>query len=137
MNEHLSAKLIERYHGRALSPEELLAADDHLALCEACRQTLWAETRGRATANSLRAELAVTETNHLGYERLEAYVEGKLDLIDLEIADSHLKLCAQCDAELNELRAFAAQLAASPAKSYAPADSLSSDVKTPALSPGL
>jgi anti-sigma factor RsiW len=120
MNEHLSAQLIERYQRRALSPAELLAADDHLAACEMCRQRLVDEPRERAAANSVRSGLAQTEMTHLGYERLEAYVEGEIDPIDREIADSHLKLCAQCDAEMNELRAFAAQMAAYPDKEYAP-----------------
>jgi hypothetical protein len=71
-------------------------------------------------ANSVRAELAATEMTHLDYESLAAYVEGGLDSIDREIADSHLKLCAQCDAEMNELRAFATRMAAYPVKEYAP-----------------
>ncbi|HKQ78453.1 MAG TPA: hypothetical protein VJ810_32435 [Blastocatellia bacterium] len=125
MNEHLSAQFIERYQRLALSPAELLDADDHLAACEMCRQRLVDEMRERAAANSLRANLATTEMAHLGYERLEAYVEGKLDPIDREIADSHLKLCAQCDAEMNELRAFAARMAAYPDKEYAPVASQS------------
>src|SRR5262245_40643843 len=120
MNEHLSVQLIERYQRRALSGAELLDADDHLAACEMCRQRLGDEPRERAAANSLRSELAPTEITHLGYERLEAYVEGGLDPIDREIADSHMNLCAQCDAEMNELRAFAARMAAYSDKEYAP-----------------
>jgi len=120
MNEHLSAQLIERYQRRALSPAELLDADDHLAACEMCRHRLRDEPRERGAARSLRAELAATGMTHLDYERLVAYVEGELDQTDREIADGHLKLCARCDAELNELRAFVAQVAALPVKEYAP-----------------
>ncbi len=133
MNEHISVQLIERYQRRALSPAELLDADDHLAACEICRQRLGDIPRERAAANSLRADLLATEITHLGYERLEAYVEGKLDPIDREIADSHLMMCAQCDAEMNELRAFAVQVAACPDKEYSPLAQPSFGEKSPDL----
>src|SRR5262245_24125680 len=137
MNEHLSVQLIERYQRRALSGAELLDADDHLAACEMCRQRLGDEPRERAAANSLRSELAPTEITHLGYERLEAYVEGGLDPIDREIADSHMNLCAQCDAEMNELRAFAARMAAYSDKEYAPVAPPSFSEKALSVAPGL
>jgi len=120
MNGHLSAQLIERYRRRALPPAELLDAGDHLAACEMCRQRIGGEPREQAAARSLGADLAATGMTHLDYGSLAAYVEGELDEIDREIADSHLKLCAQCDAEMNELRAFATRMAAYPVKEYAP-----------------
>ena len=131
MSEHLSEQLIEQYRRRAMSPAELLDADDHMAACEMCRRRLGDVPRGLAAARSLRADLSATEMNHLDYERLEAYVEGELDSIDREIADSHLKLCARCDAELNELRAFAAQMASHPVKEYAPVAQQSPSEKAP------
>jgi len=133
MNDHLSAQFIERYQRRALSPAELLDADDHLAACEMCRHRLRDELSDRAAARSLRAELTATGVTHLDYERLVAYVEGGLDQTDREIADSHLKLCAQCDAELNELRAFATRMAAYPVKEYAPISQPSLGEKAPGL----
>jgi hypothetical protein len=133
MNEHISEQLIERYRRRALSPVELLDADDHMAACEMCRQRLGDEPRERAAANSMRADLAAAEMIHLDYELLAAYVKGELRPIDREITDSHLELCAQCDAEVNELRAFAAQMAAHSIKEYAPAAPPSPGEKTPGL----
>jgi Putative zinc-finger len=120
MSEHLSEQLIEQYRRRALSSAALLDVDDHMAACETCRRRLGDEPRERAAARSLRADLSATGMTHLDYERMAAYVEGELDPIDREIADSHLKLCARCDSELNELRAFATRMAAYPAKEYAP-----------------
>src|SRR5262249_53311993 len=120
MNGHLSSQLIERYRQRALRPAELLEADDHLVACEMCRQRLGDEPRERAATRSLAADRAATVMPHLDEESLGAYVEGEREEIDREIADSHLKLCAQCDAEMNELRAFATRMAASPVKEYAP-----------------
>ena len=121
MSEHISEQLIERYRRRVLSPVELLDVDDHMAACEMCRRRGGDEPRERAAARSLGADLSATGMTHLDYERLAAYVEGELDPIDREIADSHLKLCARCDSELNELRAFATRMAAYPAEEYAPA----------------
>jgi anti-sigma factor RsiW len=121
MSEHLSEQLIERYRRRVLSPVELLDVDDHMAACEMCRRRGGDEPRERAAARSLGADLSATGMTHLDYERLAAYVEGELDPIDREIADSHLKLCDRCDSELNELRAFTTRMAAYPAKEYAPA----------------
>ncbi len=119
MNGHFSAQLIERYRQRALPPTELLDADDHLAACELCRRQLDDEQRTQAVARSLHADLAATGLTHLAYEQLAAYVEGALDQTDREIADSHLELCAQCAEELDDLRAFATQMDAYPARETA------------------
>src|SRR5215510_656729 len=118
MNGHLTEPLIERYREQALPPVELLDADDHLAGCEICRQRLDDKQRLQATGQSLRRDLAVTGLTHITYEQLVLYVDGGLDQVDSEIVDSHLKLCEQCSAELNELRAFATETAAYPAKEY-------------------
>ena len=120
MNTHLTEPLIERYREQALPPAELLDADDHLAGCEVCRQRLNDEQRVQAAGGSLRRDLAATELTHIPYEQLVSYVEGDLDETDREIVDSHLKLCEQCSAELDGLRAFATEVAAYPAKEYAP-----------------
>lgn len=40
MPSHLTARQIEEYHQRSLSPQELLEADDHLAGCPDCRLRL-------------------------------------------------------------------------------------------------
>src|SRR5215813_9787640 len=120
MNGHLTEPLIERYREQALPPVELLDADNHLAGCEVCRQRLDDEQRLQAAGQSWRRDLAATGLTHITYEQLVLYVDGGLDQIENEIVDSHLKLCEQCSAELNELRAFATETAAYPAKEYAP-----------------
>jgi hypothetical protein len=120
MNGHLTEPLIERYREQALPPAELLDADDHLAGCEICRQRLNDEHRLQAAGQSLRRDLAATGLSHLTYEQLVLYVDGGLDQTDNEIVDSHLKLCEHCSAELNDLRAFATETAAYPAKEYGP-----------------
>src|ERR1700752_2716582 len=118
MNEHLSEQLIERYRRQALQPAELLDADDPLPACEICRRRLADEGRVQAAGRSLRRDLAATGLTHLDYEQLASYVERGLDPADREIADSHLELCPQCAAELDELRAFATEMEAHPAGEY-------------------
>jgi anti-sigma factor RsiW len=123
MTEHLSAQLIERYRRRTLSPAELIAADDHLVGCEACQHQLYETPRVHSALELLQSELleAGLLPDHLTEEQLAAYVDGALDETAREIADSHLQLCSPCTERLNELRTFAAQLAAFPAREYAPA----------------
>src|ERR1051325_9760722 len=120
MNGHLTEPLIDRYREQALPPAELLDADDHLAGCEICRQRLDDERRLQAAGQSLRRDLTATGLTHVTCEQLVLYVDGGLDQTDNEIVAGHLKLCEQCFAELNELRAFATEKAAYPAKEYGP-----------------
>jgi anti-sigma factor RsiW len=123
MGGHLSAQDLERYRQRTLSPAEWLAAEDHIATCEACRRqlgeaeplpeevaALWAAFRPEAGA----------KPEHLSYEQLAAYVDDELDEVDREIVESHLELCPTCEAAVRDLRALQAEMAVYPAREYAP-----------------
>lgn len=124
MTEHLSQPVIELYRERALSPTELIAADDHLGGCEACRGRLENKAAWRAAAASLSEGLQVSlgsEPEHLSYEQLAAYVDREADAVEREIIESHLSHCRECVEQFEELRAFAAQLSTYPEKEYAPA----------------
>ncbi len=136
MNGHLSTQLIEKYRQRALQPAELLDADDHLAACEACRQLIGDERRAQAAVRSVRADLEAAGLTHIPYERLAAYAEGALDPTDREIADSHLQMCLRCAEELDDLRAFATEMAASSGKEYAPVAPSSPREKASSLAKG-
>ena len=116
VSEHLSAQTIERFHRRQLPPEDLLAADDHLAGCAACRLGANENVSGDKAFGSLRADLrgAVREeSDHLSDEQLTAFVDNELDAVDREIVESHLEICARCEAETEDLRAFREELASS------------------------
>lgn len=121
---HLSEEELVRYCGRRMPPAELLAADNHLTLCDACYARM-----GKAqeldeklmTAGQAFHEAAANhEVTHLTYEQLAALVDDQLNEIDREIATSHLELCARCETELNDLREVSAGTAVSPAKAHAP-----------------
>ncbi len=49
---------------------------------------------------------AGAEPAHLEYEQLEASVDGRADLVDREIVESHTAICAACARELRDLREF-------------------------------
>src|SRR5262249_34282013 len=123
MNNHLSAEQFEQYRRQALAPLDLLAADDHLAACEACRaQLLAAEAAGAPPAAAVREAVHAAEAEpfHLPEEQLAAYVDGQLAGADREIAESHLELCGQCAGEARELRAFKAMMSTYPAQQHEP-----------------
>ncbi|HJQ25117.1 MAG TPA: hypothetical protein VKA60_14460 [Blastocatellia bacterium] len=112
MAEHLSQETLTRYEGRALSPAEQLAADDHLAECAACRERLEGRSEARAIVQALSDESAATPLTHLDYEQLEAVVDGTADDVARETVISHTAVCAACADELNELTALRDQLQA-------------------------
>lgn len=111
MSDHLSPQLLERYCERRLEPQELLALDDHLASCTACRERLREVKPGRASLLALRASLQTAQAvpDHLQQEQLVAYAEGQLDEVERELAENHLESCAQCTAQAQQLRDSAGQ----------------------------
>lgn len=95
---------------------DLLAADDHLAKCEQCREKLGATVPVAEAWQTLRASLASEsqQPEHLSYEELAAYVDEKLSGVQREAVESHVEICRMCGAELQDLRAFSLELAATP-----------------------
>lgn len=116
--EHLTGEAIELYRTRRSSAAEALAAQHHVADCADCRARLAAAVEADAALPSLRQQLAPAEDDafetdsHLPYEQLALYVDGRLDEVEREIADSHLSFCEECAADLADLRQYA-ELAAS------------------------
>src|SRR6188508_263643 len=103
MSEHLLADEIKSYLKRELTPAELLRADDHLAQCDACfKKVNESEFTVGATDFDFLHNLPET-SEHLKFEQLENYVDGKTDGVEREIADVHLNTCPDCSAELNGL----------------------------------
>src|SRR4030095_15279405 len=103
---HLSNDDMARYCGRAMSAVELLAADDHLALCDTCHERMGA-TRlldGKLFAASEAFNDAISaEVTHLTFEQMAAMADNRLDEIDREVIESHLNLCSRCENELDDL----------------------------------
>lgn len=107
--QHLTAETIERYGAKKSSPAEFLAASDHLAACAECRQKLEFAVSAQAAFAGLQSQFAALsdeDFTHLPYEQLALYVDGKMDSVEREIADSHLAVCENCREDLADLRGF-------------------------------
>lgn len=121
MTEHLSNQESEQYRRGLSAPAELLALDDHLAACAACRARAALVAEPRLAAFKADYHAAATEAAHLDYEELAAYVDGGLDDVGKEIVRSHLAICSECMQEDRDLRAFKSAIAPSLHKVYEPA----------------
>ncbi len=120
MADHLSTEQIASYWERRTQPEELLRVDDHISHCAECRQRLASTVDLRAALHSTPGEdggavsaQTVPQMDHLAYEQLEAYVDGKMSSADRNNAQAHLEICRICSEELRDLHTFKIELAAS------------------------
>jgi hypothetical protein len=109
MSQHLSLDAVARYSNRELPPADLIAADDHLAVCEVCRRRVSDPGLLNAVFRSLRQDLdsdANEVSGHLTYEQMEAFAGEDLDQVEREIVESHIEDCRMCSDELTDLQAF-------------------------------
>jgi hypothetical protein len=114
MTEHLTEQQMEFLQRKRLSPDGLSAVHRHLAVCEPCRKRLSNPGQVSLAFAAFERELqqADAEDHHLLYEQLSDYVDDGLSEIDREIVESHLQACAECTAEVSDLRAFKATITA-------------------------
>lgn len=122
VQEHISVTTIERYRKRLLSAAELLAVDDHAAVCADCRLQIGGKADSPTSSGDLIAGLEDEEFDHPDYEQFAAYVDGHLDSVERECFESHVACCAPCASELRELQVLQAETAArlSPGENPAP-----------------
>lgn len=122
LSEHLTAGQIDAANKRSAPPAELLAALDHLAACEACREKFDSAHKIHAAFEALREDLRQQPyNNHLSFEELAGYVDDSLIQADREAVDSHIDLCSSCAAEAADLRAFKAEMTTYPEIERSPA----------------
>ena len=120
---HFSVSDVEQYRRGSVAPEELLALDDHLASCGACRVRLAEVERCGEVLSSLRSglqDLAAFDAGHLSFEELSAYVDGSLDPVEVEMTESHLAVCRDCESEMRDLTGFSEAASPQFTKDYAP-----------------
>jgi anti-sigma factor RsiW len=110
MENHITDEQISGYWKRQSPPDELLATDHHLADCASCRQRVAEAMDIDKWFSALKAGLvkggAAEEEEHLSYEQLMAYAEGKLGEVDRDIVASHLDVCKLCGDEAQDLKSF-------------------------------
>ncbi len=109
---HITAETAERYRLRQISPAEWLSVQTHAAGCEECRARLARAFDVDESLAQMRSDLFAetydfeSEPQHLAYEQLAAYVDGTLEEVEREIADSHFAVCRDCAGDLTDLRRY-------------------------------
>src|SRR5690348_2442024 len=96
--DHLNDEQFAQYRSRTLDPVKLLAVDEHIAQCPACRERLYRQEQGDSRLRQLKAEFTV----HLEYEQIAACANGSFPP---DVAQ-HLKDCDMCRAEVDDLMRF-------------------------------
>src|SRR5262249_6021705 len=79
---------------------------DHLERCDECYERFNTEDRTAATYSFVRKYLAgapESGTDHLLYEQMAGYADGRLDGSEAEGVKSHIKECGECDSDLSDL----------------------------------
>jgi predicted anti-sigma-YlaC factor YlaD len=115
MSAHLSPQELDQYRRRLYPAIDLLAADDHLAECEQCRERLGQLVPTAQAWQTLRASVSSEgKLDHLSYEQLAAYVDKKLNEVQRNAIENHLDLCRMCAAEFQDLRDFSHELESLP-----------------------
>lgn len=108
---HLTEQQLHGYANRTLELTALLAADAHFMECGECAEklqtVLQASTGDNRAVSFLLGELtAPAEEFHLSFAQLTGFLAASLNDVEQEIVTSHLPFCANCRAEVEDLRAF-------------------------------
>lgn len=107
MTDHLSTEIVERLHLQQMGNEDRHVIYDHVLACESCRQRI-VDAPGEGVALQTLSDHLLPysdhEHYHLDYELIEGYVDNKLDAVDRSMAEMHLEVCAECSAEVTDLR---------------------------------
>ncbi|MCX6622462.1 MAG: zf-HC2 domain-containing protein, partial [Acidobacteria bacterium] len=116
MTDHLTDGMLKAYREKSLSAPELLALDDHLADCPACRQRACSGVAEHSWAlidAGLRAG-PVLGNAHPGYAQISSFVDDSLQPEERATMEAHLAACDACTREVEDLRQFAAELKRAP-----------------------
>src|SRR5579862_2756791 len=97
--EHLTDEQVQRYIDRAVSPQELLAIDDHFESCVACHARCYPEERRRSDFAALWSDLDSrmrASVEHVTYEQLSSLLSGDVDEAERARVEEHLAACPMC-----------------------------------------
>jgi hypothetical protein len=103
MSDHLSRERMNKYSEKKLPPKELLQVDEHLSICENCRNKLTVDS------DPIAGLFELEQPEHLTYDQLVSYLDKQKDR---DLVESHLEVCSRCKSEYADLRAFSMELAA-------------------------
>ncbi|HWM70114.1 MAG TPA: zf-HC2 domain-containing protein [Steroidobacteraceae bacterium] len=115
MSDHLSSQEIARFRKRLAAAQELLRMDDHARECASCRKRLAADYGIEAALLPGRTIDVSPDTEHLTYELMEAYVDGRLPPVEVDDVRAHMSVCETCAQELLDLESFRQHIQQPPA----------------------
>lgn len=107
MMDHVTHDDLRRFRRGDLPPDRILAVAQHLGTCPSCAE-LGRESAGADAAASLRLAVAGAP-EHPAAEALSDYVDG----MRTEEVTNHLRVCASCRAEVEDLDRFRQRIAPS------------------------
>lgn len=131
MTVHLTTEQIKDYAGHNLSGTEWVGVNAHLFDCEYCYHhflDIFQACRKFPIEIDM-DELAGLKHWHLQGEDLRSYVEGKMDELDLNYANLHLKECGWCKEEVSHFSAFTSELEHYLSKRHAPIKRVPAHIK--------
>jgi hypothetical protein len=98
---HPTPEQIDRYRTRVAPADELIAVDQHLAECDRCHATLARVATRQAGLPVLQTDSG--ESEHLTYEEMEQWLDGRADDVERELIEGHRDICDLCRNELADL----------------------------------
>ncbi len=107
MSAHLSNEIVERFHAQALATGDRGVIYNHIVDCETCRRRVVTTQIEAVALRTLTGHLLPTEDEepfHLELETIEAFVDDNLNPLDRSTVKLHLEDCAECSAEVADLR---------------------------------
>jgi hypothetical protein len=119
--DHLSAQMARRFLGRALNQHEIVAAAQHLRVCEYCRENVIILRRNRPASLLDQILPGTSAEDHPCEHLLAAFVDDDLKPADCILVENHVSQCYICRAVLSDLRSFRDELKQMPMKQYLPA----------------
>jgi hypothetical protein len=107
VNSHPSDAELRGFVRHTLAAEQVIAIDDHLVVCDACRARASAIGRAGAKLVELAADVLVVEA-HLTDEQLQQYVGNEIPAEGRERLARHLAECEMCGLAVNDLQHWSA-----------------------------
>lgn len=108
MAEHPSSELLARYNLRTLPSGIFLTVHRHVLACPVCDEKCNRPERLSEDYAALHSALLSAPDEeapyHLSVAEAATYIRNELGEIDLEIAESHLELCSECQERVRRLR---------------------------------
>lgn len=108
MNGHISPRELQAFCKLELPGRETIAAAEHLSTCEECRRVFDEISRfaNRRPLTFNFSPESISEDDHIEYDDLVAYCEGKMPREESEAIDEHCRLCVRCRGDVRSFRHY-------------------------------